>query len=104
MKADYGCDGGSLLIGTSNARAAFSNCYGDGTHTVTIKNDRSDWRTPENWIFRGMVQGNTIKVFNYDCLNDEECDNEENVLFTLSGRYGVYAVKHSGDMILVKWD
>lgn len=97
----YGCDGGSLLIGTTTARSAFPNCYGDGTHKVIVT-DRENWKTPK--LFRGVVQGSSIKVFNYDCLNDEECTDEENVLFTLSGKYGVYAVEHSGDMILVKWN
>lgn len=103
MKAKYSCDGGALLIGTSKARSAFLNCYGDGEHTVSVE-DKINWKTPDNWLFRGAVEGSEIKVFSYDSLSDWECDDEDNVLFTLSGRYGVYAIKNSGDMVLVKWD
>ena len=99
----YACDGGSLLIGTAKSRSAFVNCYGDGEHSVTVT-DTPMGRTPDNWQFRGAVEGNEIKVFNYDCLSDWECDDEDNILFTLSGRYGVFAVEHSGDMVLVKWN
>lgn len=104
QKFRYSCDGGSLAIGTVAARFAVVNNYGDGTHSVIIY-DRGE-RNPldAGTEFRGAIEGKEIKVYAYDCLTDEECADENNVLVTLSGRYGVYAKINSGDILLEKWE
>lgn len=101
----YSCDGGSLLIGNGKFNSQFPNNYGDGCHTVFVLDDIEDIRSSfgDRYDFLGAVAGTDIKVFEYDCLTAEECEKQENVLFTLTGRYGVYALKNSGDMILEKW-
>lgn len=102
-KYTYECDGGSLAIGTGSVVACYPNNYGDGAHTVYITDELSPDES-RNSVFTGAVEGSEIKVYNYDCLTEEERADEKNVLVTLSGRYGVFAVKYSGDMILEKWD
>ena len=99
----YGCDGGSLSIGTPEARCSFINCYGDGEHAVEIYNSRIT-EDKDRLIFRGAVEGENILVFDYDCLTDEECRDPKHVLFQLEGRYGVFARKGTGDMLLEKWN
>ena len=99
----YGCDGGSLSIGTASARVSVPNCYGDGEHKLLVINGKYDPCLHSGCEFRGAVEGNEIKVFKYDCFTDDECADEKNVLVTLSGRYGIYAKLNSGDMILEKW-
>jgi hypothetical protein len=99
----YECDGGSLAIGTQEARSSFLNCYGDGEHAVEVY-DKFEHKDYDNLVFRGAVQGTIIHVYDYDCLGDDECGDPRHILFTLSGRYGVYAREGTGDMILEKWD
>ena len=99
----YDCDGGSLAIGNKDVVTQFINNFGDGRHEVRIVPDWSDKAT-RNANFLGSVEGKEIKVYRYDCLSKEQRADEKNVLVTLSGRYGVYAVLNSGDMILEKWN
>ena len=94
MKKYYDCDGGTIMIGNENSRACFPNGYGDGCFSVRVidteeqkKKFNEDYK---KWNYLGSVEGNEINVYAYDCLRDEDLKNKENILFTLSGRYGVY--------------
>ena len=98
----YECDGGSIAIGSVGVRVQIPNCYGDGTHYLYIYDCGE--QVPDGAIFRGAVRGKRIKVFKYDCYTDEECKNEENIIAKLSGRFGIFALPNSGDMILQRWD
>lgn len=98
----YECDGGSIAIGTVDARVQIPNCWGDGKHTVSIMEYGET--LPSETEFRGAVQGKHIKVYQYDCFTDEECKEKKNILFTLSGRFGIFAVQNSGDIILQRWE
>lgn len=99
----YECDGGSLCVGTSDARVRIPNRVGDGTYVVIVTDSQTPKDTKENWEFATAIEGKNIKVFDYDCLTDEQCESEEHVLFTLSGAYGVYTERDSGDMLIEKW-
>ena len=102
-KYTYACDGGSLAIGNEEVVCQFINHYGDGMHDVYIV-DRLTEQDHANSTFEGAVHGKTIKIYDYDCLTDTERADDSHVLVTLSGRYGVFAMLHSGTMILEKWD
>lgn len=97
---NYSCDGGSIAIGTPTCRANFTNDYGDGCFTVYVV-DYEESRTFTNKDFKGSVEGESITVYSCDWLSAEDCENEENILFELSGRFGVYAME--GDILLVRW-
>ena len=99
---NYECDGGSIAIGTVDARVQIPNCYGDGVHTLYIYDCGE--KVPDDTVFRGAVEGQNIKVFKYDCYTDEECMKGKNIIAELSGRYGIFALPNSGDMILQKWE
>lgn len=108
-KYNYSCDGGSLLLGNENFQCAYMNNYGDGTHKVFIKNKEDKWsKLPygnyvnDAYHFEGSVQGK-FNVYAYDCLHGQDLLEKENILITLSGRYGIYSVKHSGDMVIEFW-
>ena len=102
LKKRYTCDGGSICIGTVDARVQIPNCYGDGEHTIFIYNGNE--QVPDNTEFRGAIEGDNIQVFDYDGYSTQELNLIGNkVLFNLQGRFGIYAVKDTGDMILQKW-
>ncbi len=97
----YECDGGTICIGTSEARTFFNNNYGDGVYNCTVDVNEGFLESPE-WEYKGSVAGSKIYVYSYDCLTDDECKYDKgNVLFMLSGRFGVYA--NNGDILLKKW-
>lgn len=102
QKKYYICDGGSLAIGTPTARFNVVNRYGDGEWAVEVHNGfRSCDRT--DLLFMGSVEGSEINVYDYDCLTDTDLEDPAHILFTLSGRYGVFARVNSGDIVLEKW-
>ena len=105
-KYKYTCDGGSLLLGNENFQCAYMNDYGDGTHKVFVK-DKGDKfpkvYTNDTYHFEGCVRGK-FNVYAYDCLHGQDLLEKENILITLSGRYGVYSIRDSGDMMLEYWD
>lgn len=105
LKYNYECDGGSILIGNDDFAASFPNDYGDGWHSITIaqRGDTISDFDPAEWNIVGSVQGR-IHVFCYDCLNAAERSCNANQLCVLVGRYGVFARKNSGDMLLEFWD
>jgi len=109
-KFRYSCDGGSLLLGNENFTCCYMNDYGDGTHNVYIKTREEKWpKLPydisfyDMYHFEGSVKGN-FNVYNYDCLSKTELTNKENIICALHGRYGIYSVKHTGDMVLECWE
>lgn len=96
----YDCDGGSLKIGANGFAATFPNCMGDGEYTCHILEGYDGFSSPGvalegDWVFEGAVEGDEIIVYSYDC--------GDKPLFKLKGHYGVYALKQSGDMCLMKW-
>ena len=102
----YECDGGSILIGTRDSATSFPNGYGDGCFSVSIvKTDEQKkkfYQKHNKWEWVGAVQGDCINVYSYDCLHGDELEDEENILYTLSGRYGVYC--NNGKITLEKWN
>ena len=94
----YEADGGSIMLGNSNFRACFSNFYGDGCHMVTVTADKISY---PGYKFMGVVEGDGINVYNYDCLHDG-FDEEANILCKLNGRYGVFA--KDGNIVIQRWD
>ena len=106
MKKYYGCDGGTIMIGTKECRSCFPNGYGDGEFSVEVisteKQKKEFNKNYKKWNWLGTVEGNEINVYSYDCLDQSEIENtKENILFTLSGRYGIY--RNNGKIILEKW-
>lgn len=107
----YDCDGGGLLLGNKDFRCVYMNNYGDGCHTVYIKKKKETQFPKLNhnksfydvYHFEGSVKG-TFNVYNYDCISDKEIENKENIIITLTGKWGVYSFKHSGDMLLECWE
>ena len=101
----YDCDGGAIAIGTKGCVAHYPNGYGDGTFSVEIlktdeqlKKFRNKYR---DWRFVGSVEGNEINIYSYDCLHGEELEDKANILYTLSGRYGVFV--NNGKVVLEQW-
>lgn len=107
----YSCNGGALALGNETFTCHYMNSYGDGTHHVYIKDRNEQFPGADNrsfydlYHFEGSIEG-VFNVYNYDCLSKSEWNNKENILITLTGRYGVYSMKdkYSGDMLLEKWE
>lgn len=100
----YDCDGGSLLIGNADFACHYMNNFGDGCHTLTVfelEDDPVDYS--KSYEFVGSICGE-FNVYDYDCLTAEERTDNKRVLCSLRGRYGIYAERHGGDMMLVYWD
>ena len=98
----YHCDGGSIMIGTKESRTCFPNGYGDGEHYVNVVNtekQKKEFNKEKHWEWLGTVEGTNFHVWNYDCLSEDELI-KENILYTLSGRYGVY--RRDGKITLEK--
>ena len=101
----YDCDGGSIAIGTKGCIACFPNGYGDGAFSVRIVNTDEQRKkfcdNKDDWKYVGSVEGDEINVYSYDCLQGEELEDRSNILYTLSGRYGVY--RNNGKIVLEQW-
>ena len=100
----YECDGGTIMIGTKDSRVCLPNGFGDGCFSVEIiKTDKQkeEFRKKNNWKWVGAVNGEKFYVYSYDCLRGDELVDKENILYTLSGRYGVYV--NNGNVVLEKW-
>lgn len=106
MKRLYDCDCGSITIGTKECRSNFSNGYGDGCFSVEVISTEKQKKTfnkhYSKWRYVGSVEGTGINVYDYDCLDGDELEDESHILFALSGRYGVYC--NNGKIVLDKWD
>jgi len=100
MKTYY-CDSdiGSVLVGNKEMQFALPNIGGDGT-TKLIVCSMSEY---ENKVSRPddefvtSINGK-FNVFSYDCSNGDD----EDVIATLEGRFGVY--RNSWKVILERWD
>ena len=106
MKKYYECDGGSIAIGTKECISCFPNGYGDGGFSVEVISTEEQKKTfnehYSKWRYLGSVEGTRINVYDYDCLDADELEDESHILFTLSGRYGVYC--NNGKIVLNKWN
>lgn len=95
-------DIGSVLVGNKDWSFAVPNIGGDGETTITIFENINEFREYEesnNLKFISSIQG-TFNIYNYDCAFDYGC-NDEDVIATLSGRYGVY--QGEMEVAFVKW-
>lgn len=106
----YSCDGGSLAIGNEHARVSLCNNIGDGTYDVvitdvgeTLEDIDGVSANRSNWDFLGAVEGDVIKLFDYDCYHTAK-EAAEHVTITLSGRYGIFVEKCGGTFWLQQWD
>ncbi len=102
----YLCDGGSLAIQCNGIKVNFSNCFGDGTHRVYILTNESKDHHPQTDkedVYRGCIEVPELSealVLSYDCTAPDT-----KIIERLgAGRYGVSAIKDTGDMIIEKWD
>lgn len=100
----YSCDGGTIMIGTKDCRICLPNGYGDGDFSVNVfktQEQKEEFHKKYNkfeWV--GTIEGTEINIYSYDCLTQEEVEDvKSNVLYTLSGRYGIYI--YYGEVILV---
>lgn len=103
MKTYWGAsDIGSVLIGNKDWTFAVPNIGGDGATKILVfekdVKEFANYQKENNLHFISSVQG-TFNIFSYDCAFETE---QEDVLLTLSGRYGVY----NGEMkvAFVKWE
>ena len=91
MKVLYcSSDIGSCLIGNKDWTFAVPNIGGDGTTKILIfdKNEEKEFLEYKKKLnFISSVQG-TFNIYNYDCAYHNCYD--EDIIDTLSGRYGVY--------------
>lgn len=81
-------DIGSVLVGNKEVRFALPNIGGDGTTKLFVFDDDMSFRTHavSNIVdFVTSIEGK-FNVFSYDCSRG----NDEDVIATLEGRYGVY--------------
>ena len=92
-KAQYGCDGGCIVIGNESCRVSIPNGIGDGGYTVKVLEKGTI--APKGAFFAGIVKGNDIRVYSYDCgtLTEEE------EMMWLSGEFYIYT--DHGDIFLI---
>ena len=99
----YGCDGGSIAIGTRSATVNICNGIGDGLHKVKVY-DLDEVFDDTGYNFIGAVSGCRINVYNHDCLLPQEKKDKKYILCTLKGRYAIYTLDHSGTIVLRQWN
>lgn len=102
-KLSCSSDIGSCLIGNKDWTFAVPNIGGDGTTKILIfeKEDKDfyEYEKAHDLQFISSVQG-TFNIYSYDCAY-HSC-NDEDVIATLSGRYGVY--QGHWKVVFVKWE
>ena len=100
----YGCDGGTIMIGNETSRVCFPNGYGDGEFTVEITTDKTYGKhNSQKMEWLGVVEGNNLHVYKYDCLIKSDLTDDDYILYTLpEGRWAVYAL--DGNILLEFWD
>lgn len=100
-KFSCGSDIGSVLIGNKDWTYAVPNFGGDGTTKVLIFDEDgkefADYRKSHELEFLSSVQG-TFNIYCDDCSFDTP---DEDIVTTLTGRYGVYRGQHK--VVFVKW-
>lgn len=99
----YGCDGGAIAIGTRSATVNICNGIGDGRHKVKVY-DLNEGFDDTGYKFIGSVEGCRINIYDYDCLLPQEKRDKKHILCTLKGRYSIYTVVGSGEIVLQCWD
>ena len=94
-------DIGSVKIGIDGQFTLdVPNGYGDGDTAVIIC-DKDEYK-PENHALWASVRGNNINIYEYDCSDE--------VVETLSGKYGIYVAGdrgvflNKGAVIFEKWE
>lgn len=100
----YGCDGGCVVIGNADFQMHVTNDYGDGTHFIRVYDGFNSAPNKMNGRavkFIGTACG-TFNVYNYDCLDEEDLTDFDNILCTLCGKYAVYTCY--GNIFLEKWE
>lgn len=86
-------DAAGVMIGNDSARFIVSNGAGeDGVTTVIIDETKS--LEMHDVPFRTVVSGTTLNIYGSDSSTDE-------VLATLSGRYGIFSA--AGVVIVQRW-
>lgn len=95
-------DIGAVLVGNKDWSFAIPNRGGDGETEVLIfdGNDEAEFcKKYEDTQFLSSIQG-TFNIYNHDCAFNSGC-NDEDVVETLSGRYGVFVGEYK--VAFVKW-
>lgn len=88
-------DIGSVLVGNKQFAVALTNGLGDGETLVRVYELGN--RVPNGLKFNTSIDG-TFNIYKYDCSNR----NEEDIVATLSGRFGVYY--GCGSVYFEKWE
>ena len=93
-------DIGSVLVGNKEVRFALPNIGGDGTTKLYVFDDETSflaYPVSDMVKFVTCIEGK-FNVFSYDCSHGDD----EDVIATLEGRYGVY--RGEWIVVLVKWE
>ena len=98
----YECysDIGSVLVGNKEVRFALPNIGGDGMTMLYVFDDDPSFYShiiSKKVKFVTTIEGR-FNAFSYDCSNG----NDEDIVTTLEGRYGVYQGEWT--VVLVKWE
>lgn len=94
----YSCDRGGLLVGNENFQVLISNGYGDGLHDVYLANSYRTLET-DGYTYQITLDGK-FNIYNYDCLEKREMNDERNIISSFDGWYFVFS--KDGDIIFVK--
>lgn len=92
-------DIGSVLVGNKDVRFALPNIGGDGETRLFVFDDDQSFCSSTvypKFNFVTCIEGK-FNVFSYDCSKGDD----EDVIITLEGRYGVY--QGNWMVALVKW-
>ena len=95
----YSCDCGALAIGSETCKVHVHNGLGDGTFQVSIV-DRAEFakdRESGMFEFRTVCEGDAVTIYDYDCSGAQP-------LVTLSGRFGIWALRGTGNMVIERWE
>lgn len=103
-KFTYECDGGTIMLGNETSRVSLPNDFGDGAFTVSVTTEKTYGKYHNQkmeWL--GVMEGNNIHIYKYDCLIESELTDDRAILYTLpKGRWAVYAL--NGNILLELWD
>lgn len=87
-------DAGGILVGTKDFGVKISNGYGDGTTEIIILDINEE--LPKNAKYKQCLEGK-FNIYNYDCSKRLD----EDIVCTLTGRYGVFRDDYS--IYFQKW-
>lgn len=98
----YECysDIGSVLVGNKEVRFALPNIGGDGMTKLYVFDNEASFSTHPvsgKVKFVTCIEGK-FNVFSYDCSRGDD----EDVIATLEGRYGIY--RGEWIVVLVRWE